>query len=82
MRLFIRLINHNVTKLQFFPPSIGMSKKSINVDNKKINKSNFYKDGCIEVNKILFSKKEPYNTKMSIKYFSGFMIMMLLYNYV
>ena len=50
-----------------------MSKKSINFDDKKINKSNFYKNKKlfkideINVNKILVSKKEPYCTKESIK---------------
>ena len=52
-----------------------MSGKSINFDNKKINKSNFYKNkklfslNDIDVNKILVSKKESYGTKNSPKYF-------------
>ena len=51
-----------------------MSGKSINFDDKKINKSNFYKNkklfkiGYIDVNKILVSKKESYGTKNSLKY--------------
>ena len=52
-----------------------MSGKSINFDGKKINKSNFYKNkklfslNDIDVNKILVSKKESYDTKNSLKYF-------------
>ena len=55
-----------------------MSGKSINFDNKKINKSNFYKNKKlfnlhdIDVNKILVSKKESYGTKNSLKYFIGY----------
>ena len=46
-----------------------MSGKSINFDDRKINKSNFYKNkkffslNDIDVNKILVSKKESYGTK-------------------
>ena len=46
-----------------------MSEKTINFDNKKINKSNFYrtkrlfKTDNIDVDKILISKKEPYGKK-------------------
>ena len=53
----------------FFSPSIRMSGKSINFDDKKINKSNFYKNKKlfkiedIDINKILVSKKESYGTK-------------------
>ena len=52
-----------------------MSKKSINFDDEKVNKSNFckgkklFKIDDIDVNKILVSKKEPYGTKQSIKNF-------------
>ena len=55
-----------------------MSGKNINFDNKKIKKSNFYKNkkvtkiDDIDVNKILVSKKEPYGTKNSFKYFTGY----------
>ena len=54
-----------------------MSGKSINFDDKKINKSNFYKNkklfnlNDIDANKILVSKKESYGTKNSLKYFTG-----------
>ena len=49
----------------FFQPYIRMSRKNINFDKKKINKSNFFKNKKlfyiydIGVNKILISKKEP-----------------------
>ena len=55
-----------------------MSRKSVNFDNKKINKSNFYKNKelfsliDIDVYKILVSKKESYGTKNSLKYFIGY----------
>ena len=55
-----------------------MTGKSINFDDKKINKSNFYKNkklfdlNDIDVNKILVSKKESYGTKSSLKYFIGY----------
>ena len=52
-----------------------MSGKNINFDDKKIKKSIFYKNkriystDDIDVNNILVSKKEPYSTKNSLKYF-------------
>ena len=55
-----------------------MSVKNINFENKKIKKSDFYKNkkitkiDDIDVNKILVSKKEPYGTKNSFKYFIGY----------
>ena len=55
-----------------------MSEKSINFDDKKIDKSNFYKNKNIfkiediDVNKILVSKKESYVTKNSSKYIIGY----------
>ena len=55
-----------------------MSGKSINFDNKKINKSNFYKNkklfslNDIDANKIFVPKKESYGTKNSLKYFIGY----------
>ena len=48
-----------------------MSAKTINFDDKKINKSSFYKNkqlfslNDMDVNKILVSKKESYGTKNS-----------------
>ena len=55
-----------------------MSGKNINFDNKKIKRSGFYKNKTInniediDVNNILVSKKEPYRTKNSWKYFIGY----------
>ena len=55
-----------------------MSGKSINFEDKKINKSNFYKNRKIlsiydlDVNKILVSKTESYGTKNSFKYYIGY----------
>ena len=55
-----------------------MSGKSINFDDKKVNKSTFYKNKKLfnihdlDVNKILVSKKESYGTKNSLKYFIGY----------
>ena len=52
-----------------------MSGKSINFEDKKINKSNFYKKKKLfnihdlDVNKILVSKKESYRAINSLKYF-------------
>ena len=49
-----------------------MAGKSINFDDKKINKSNFYKNkklfnlNDIDVNKILVSKKESYGTNIHL----------------
>ena len=55
-----------------------MSGKSINFDDKNINKSSFYKNkelfslNDIDVNKTLVSKKESCGTKNSSKYFIGY----------
>ena len=55
-----------------------MSGKSINFEDKKISKSNFYKNkklfniDDIDINKKLVSKKESYGTKNSSKYFIAF----------
>ena len=55
-----------------------MNTKNIYFDDKKIKKSDFYKnkkafqlDG-IDVNKILVSKIESYGTKNALKYFIGY----------
>ena len=51
-----------------------MSEKNMIFDDKKINKSNFYRKKKlfdiydINVNQILVSKKEPYGKKTSIKF--------------
>ena len=55
-----------------------MSGKNINFDDKKIKRSSFYKNKKInniediDVNNIIVSKKEPYGTKDSHKYFIGY----------
>ena len=55
-----------------------MSGKSINFEDKKINKSNFYKNKKLfnihdlDVHKLLVSKKESYSTKNSLKYFIAY----------
>ena len=55
-----------------------MSGKNINIDDKKIKRSSFYQNKKInniediDVNNILVSKKEPYGTKNSQKYFIGY----------
>ena len=55
-----------------------MSGKNISFDDKKIKKSDFYKNKKItkiydiDVNKILVSKKELYGTKYSFKFFIGY----------
>ena len=55
-----------------------MNTKNIYFDDKKIKKSDFYKNkkafqiDDIDVNKILVSKKEPYGTKNALKYFIGY----------
>ena len=65
-----------------------MSGKSINFDDKKINKSNFYKNrklfnlNDIDTNKILVSKKESYGTKIHLNTSLDITMMMLLGHYV
>ena len=61
-----------------------MSGKKVNFRDKKINKSNFYKNikvteiDDLDVNKILVSKEEPYGTKNFFKYFIWFQILYLV----
>ena len=55
-----------------------MNGKTINFDDEKINKNTFYESKKLfnihdlDVNKILVSKKESYNTKISLKCFIGY----------
>ena len=62
----------------FFSQSIRMSGKNINFEDKKIKKSDFYKNkkvttiDDIDVNKILVSKEELYEKKNLFKYFIGY----------
>ena len=63
-----------------------MIRKNVNFGDKKIKRSEFYKNKNvtrideIDVNKILASNKELYGTKTSLKYFIGYDndVMMLL----
>ena len=71
----------------FFLPSKRMSGKSINFDDKKISKSNFYKNKIfniydLDVNKILVSKKESYGKKNYLNTSLDIMMMMSLDQYV
>ena len=65
-----------------------MSRKRINFDDEKINKSNFYKNKIflniddIDANKILVSKKEPYGKKAHLNILMDIIIMMALDHYV
>ena len=64
-----------------------MSGKSINFDDKKISKSNFYKNkklfdlNHIDVNKILVSKKEYDGAKCHLNTSLDIMMVMLLDHY-
>ena len=55
-----------------------MSGKNVNFGDKKIKKSNFYKNkkvitiDDIDINNILVSKEEPYGSKNPFKYFIGY----------
>ena len=52
-----------------------MNGKSIHFEDKKVNKSKnkkLFNMHDLDVNKILVSKKEPYGTKNSLKYFVGY----------
>ena len=65
-----------------------MSGKSINFDDKKINKSNFYKNKKLfnihdlDVNKIFVSKNESYGTKNHLNTSLDIMMMMSSDHYV
>ena len=65
-----------------------MSGKNVNFGDKKIKKSDFYKNkkvtniDDIGTNKILVSKQEPYGKKIHLNTLLDTMIMMLLDNYV
>ena len=65
-----------------------MNKKNINFDDKKVNKSNFYKNkrlfkiDDIDVNRILVSKENLMIKKALLNTFLGMMIMITLDHYV
>ena len=62
----------------FYSHVIKINRKNINCDDKKVNKSNFYRNkrlfniDKIDIDKILVSKKEPYGKKDSVKCFIGY----------
>ena len=52
---------------------IRMSWKNIKFDDKKIKKSEFYKNKrAFQIDDVDVSKKEPYGTKNALKYFIGY----------
>ena len=65
-----------------------MSGKSVNFGDKKILKSNFYKNekvtkiNDIDINKILVSKQEPYRSKNYLNTLLDTIIMMSLDDYI
>ena len=77
MRSLLANPNYYKKNFTFFSPSIRISGKNKNFDNKKIKKSNFYKNkkafkiDDIDVNKILICKEESYGKKNSFKYLIG-----------
>ena len=78
MRSLLIHLNCYKKMFTFFSPSMRMSGKNVNLGDKEIKKSDFYKNkkvakiDDIDVNKILVSKEEPYGTKNSFKYFIGY----------
>ena len=72
MKSFDIFLNY---KLLFYLHNIGMSENNITFNDRKSNKSNFYrtkrlfKIDDIDVYKILISKKEPYGKNNPFKYF-------------
>ena len=71
-------IHPNCSKNNLFFISIRISEKNVNFGDKKIKKSDFYKNKKVariddtDVNKILVSKKTSHATKNSFKYFIGY----------
>ena len=65
-----------------------MSGKNILFNDKKINKSNSYKNkklfriDDVDINKMLVSKREPYVKKAHLNTLLGMMIMIILDHYV
>ena len=70
--------NHYKNVLLFFSSNIRISGKNVNVGDKIIKKSDFYKNKKVieiddtDANKILASKEKPCGTKKSFKYFIGY----------
>ena len=64
-----------IKKILFFTKYKKERRKNVNFGEKKILKSDFYKNKKvtkIDVDKILVSKEDPYGTKNSFKYFIGY----------
>ena len=78
MNLFTRHVHYYKKNLHFDSHSKRMTGKTIIFNDKKINKSSFYRNKKlfnideIDVNKILVSKRESYGTKKSFKDFIGY----------
>ena len=81
-------MNHCKKIFAFFSPSIRISGKNIFFVDKKINKSNFYKNKKlfniedIYINKILVSKKEPSGKTGHLNTLLDIIILMTLDHYV
>ena len=72
-------LNYYKNKIYFFSLLyVKLSGKTINFDNKKSEKATFIKTkkinriDDIHVNNISISQKEPYRTKNSLNYFTGY----------
>ena len=78
MSLFTRHVHYYKKNFTFVSHSKRMTGKTIIFNDKKINKSSFYRNkklyniDKIDVNKILVSKRESYGTKKSFKDFIGY----------
>ena len=78
MRSLLTHLNYNRKNFTFFSSGIRINEKNIIFGDKKVKKSDFYKKkkviqiDDVDVHKILVSKKEPYGTNKSTKYFIGY----------
>ena len=85
---FFRHPNYYKKIYIFFSSSVRISEKNMIFDDKKISKSNFYKNKKlfgiydVEVDKILISKKESYDKKAHLNTFLDIMMMMSSDHYV
>ena len=88
MWIIHRICKLLLKKFTFFLHGIRMRGKNIAFDDKKINKSNFYKYkklfkiDDIDINKILVFKRDPYHKKAHLNTLLGMMIKMTLDYYV
>ena len=78
MRSLLTHLNYYRKNFTFFSPGIRINEKYIIFGDKKVKKSDFYKKkkviqiDDVDFHKILVSKKEPYGTNKSTKYFIGY----------